>query len=122
MADNFIMPGRIVSGKDALFEAGPYLKSMGEKALIVTDPMMTELGNVRLVEEALMKNGVEFSVFDQITGEPTDRMIEKALHSYIEGKCDFLLGLGGGSAIDSMKAVAALAERKKRLRTLWVLL
>lgn len=115
MADNFIMPGRIVSGKDALFEAGPYLKSMGEKALIVTDPMMTELGNVRLVEEALMKNGVEFSVFDQITGEPTDRMIEKALHSYIEGKCDFLLGLGGGSAIDSMKAVAALAERKKKI-------
>lgn len=108
MAREFIMPGQIVSGTGALTLAREQLRSMGRKALIVTDGMMVQLGNVSQVEKALESENVEYTVFDKINGEPTDQMIEEGLEAYRTGDCDFLVALGGGSPIDAMKAIAAL--------------
>lgn len=109
MAREFIVPGHIVTGSGALTMAGEKLASMGKKALIVTDKVMIDLGNAAHVEEALKANGVDYAIYSEITGEPTDTMIENGLKMYQEEGCDFLIALGGGSPIDSMKAIAALA-------------
>lgn len=85
------------------------LKSMGKKALIVTDKVMIELGNCEKVEAALKSQGVEYAIYSEIVGEPTDTMIENGLAAYRQEGCDFLVALGGGSPIDSMKAIGALA-------------
>ena len=45
MANQFIMPKRIISGENALNESKAYLKSFGKRVLIVTDKVMTDLGN-----------------------------------------------------------------------------
>ena len=58
MAREFIMPGRIVSGENALQMAEVTLKEMGTKALIVTDEVMIKLGNVAHVENALKNQGI----------------------------------------------------------------
>lgn len=110
MAREFIVPGRIISGPDALTQAEPALKKMGKKALIVTDQVMLELGNCAKAEAALKNCGVDYAVFSDITGEPTDAMIEAGLRCYRENGCDFLVALGGGSPIDSMKAIASLVK------------
>lgn len=109
MAREFIMPGKIISGAGALETAQPVLGGMGKKALIVTDPVMLQLGNVSRLQLVLQKQGISCAVYSDITGEPTDAIIEKGLAAYQENGCDFLIGLGGGSPIDSMKAVAALS-------------
>lgn len=109
MAREFIVPGKIISGSGALETAGTSLGRMGKKALIVTDPVMIQLGNCSRVESALRKQDIDYVIYSDITGEPTDTMIEKGLKVYRENGCDFLIGLGGGSPIDSMKAIAALA-------------
>lgn len=109
MAREFIMPGRIVSGENALQMAEVTLKEMGTKALIVTDEVMIKLGNVAHVENALKNQGIEYVIYSEISGEPTDQMIYKGLEMYQAEKCDFLVALGGGSPIDSMKAIGALA-------------
>lgn len=109
MAREFIVPGQIISGSGALNMAGEALKGLGKKALIVTDQVMIQLGNCRKVEEALHNQGMEYVIYADITGEPTDTMIEAGLKLYRESGCDFLVALGGGSPIDSMKAIGSLA-------------
>ena len=109
MAKEFIVPGRILTGSGALDLAVELLKNMGKKALIVTDEMMIKLGNCAKVEEALKKAGVSYSIFDRITGEPTDKMVEEGLAVYRKENCDFLVALGGGSPMDTMKAIGAVS-------------
>lgn len=109
MGREFVMPGCIYTGWDALALAEEKLTGMGKKALIVTDPMMLKLGNTERIEQMLTNNGIACSVYSDITGEPTDRMIEAGVKQYREEDCDFLIAVGGGSPIDSMKAIAAMS-------------
>lgn len=109
MAKEFIIPGQIISGEGALTMAESKLKELGKKALIVTDKVMIDLGNCAKVEEALKNQGVEYAIYSEIVGEPTDTMIENGLNVYQKEGCDFLVALGGGSPLDSMKAIGALA-------------
>lgn len=109
MAREFIVPGQIITGSGALTMARPALAQLGKKAMIVTDKVMIELGNCEKVENALKSQGIEYTVYSEILGEPTDVMIENGLRQYREENCDFLVALGGGSPIDSMKAIGSLA-------------
>ncbi len=110
MAREFIVPGQIISGSGALEMAQESLKGLGKKALVVTDQVMIDLGNCAKLEQALKNVGVAYAIYSEITGEPTDKMIEKGLAAYKEEACDFLVALGGGSPIDSMKAIGSLVE------------
>ncbi len=108
MSSSFIMPKLIYSGADALSQGKEAFSKFGKKALVVTDEAMIKFGNLKFVEDALSEAGVEHAVFSGVTGEPTDKMIEEGLKAYLDEGCDFLVALGGGSPIDSMKAVAAI--------------
>ncbi|MDB7989038.1 iron-containing alcohol dehydrogenase [Faecalicoccus pleomorphus] len=112
MAREFIVPARIISGHHALEEA---CIQLGHKALIVTDPMMVQLGNIEVLIKKLKQDQILYTVFDQITGEPTDMMIEAGVQFYKDNHCDFLIALGGGSAIDSMKAIGAMVTNKGKI-------
>lgn len=109
MANQFIMPKQIFYGEGALEQAAPAIAGCGSKALIVTDPVMVKLGNVRSVTEMLKKAGVGYAVFEGVTGEPTDKMVEAGREAWDSGKCDFLVAVGGGSPIDTMKAIGVVA-------------
>lgn len=109
MARDFIMPGEIITGEGALDMAQSKLETFGTKALIVTDQVMIDLGNAAKVEKILSNQSIPYVIYGKIAGEPTDVMIESGLQLYKEENCDFIIGLGGGSPIDSMKAIGALA-------------
>lgn len=109
MAFDFLVSPRIIVGEGALNEAVPVWKASGTRALIVTDPSMVQLGHAAMLEELLHKAGIPSSTFADITGEPTDKMVEAGLQVWRRDVCDFLIGLGGGSALDTMKAIGALA-------------
>lgn len=108
MSSSFIMPKQIISGAGALKQAEGSLAGLGKKALVVTDEVMIRLGNLAHVEEALQNCGISYAVYSGISGEPTDVMIAEGLEIYKREGCDFLVALGGGSPIDSMKAIGAL--------------
>ena len=110
MAREFIVPGQMISGSGALDMAQNTLGTLGKKAMIVTDKVMIDLGNCAKVENALKSQGVEYTIYSEIAGEPTDVMIEKGLAQYQAEGCDFLVALGGGSPIDSMKAIGSLVK------------
>ena len=110
MAREFIVPGQMISGSGALDMAQNTLGTLGKKAMIVTDKVMIDLGNCAKVENALKSQNVEYTIYSEISGEPTDKMIAKGLEQYYAEKCDFMVALGGGSPIDSMKAIGSLVK------------
>ena len=114
-ARSFLMPGKIVYGEGALAQAAPSMAQMGEKALIVTDEMMVKLGNLARVTQALEGEGIGFSVYDGINSEPVDKMVEEGVRRFKEDGCDFMVALGGGSPIDTMKAIAMCAASGERI-------
>ncbi|ONI41856.1 alcohol dehydrogenase [Candidatus Epulonipiscium fishelsonii] len=110
MAREFIINKEIVLGENALVEAGSKIKALGNKALVVTDKIMVQLGNVKKLTDVLDNNKIQYEIFDGINGEPTDAMIIKGVEAYKNAECDFLISIGGGSPIDAMKAIGIMAD------------
>lgn len=108
MSKEFLTPKKIITGKDAIENSIKYLVTMGKKPLIVTGRVVAELDSVKKLTNGLSEQGLDYSVFKDITGEPTDVMIEKGIDAYRENNCDFLIGIGGGSPLDAIKAIAVL--------------
>ncbi len=104
----FTVPSHIVMGQGALNEAKLYIKSYGKKALIVTGKHVAKSEMMKMLQDMLKEIAVEYIVFDGITGEPNDQMIDAGILAYTENQCDFLIGIGGGSPLDSAKAIGAM--------------
>ena len=109
MSREFIIPKKIIMGDNAVADSSEYIKKLGKKALIVTGKHVVKLDCFSSVTKLLDRIGVDYSIFTGITGEPTDKMIDEGLAVYKNDGCDFLIGIGGGSPLDSIKAIAALS-------------
>lgn len=106
---HFVIPNHTVVGTNVLSEAAPLLKKMGNKAFIVTGRHVAVSDMMKQLTALLDENGIDCVIFDGITGEPTDTMIEKGVEMLKSSGCDFIIGIGGGSPLDSAKAIAAMA-------------
>lgn len=106
---HFVIPNHTVVGTNVLGEAAPLLKKMGNKAFIVTGRHVAVSDMMKQLTALLDENGLDCVIFDGITGEPTDTMIEKGVEMLKSSGCDFIIGIGGGSPLDSAKAIAAMA-------------
>lgn len=104
----FLSPQKIISGSGALEASAQVFQTMGNKALIVTDAMMQKLGNIKKVESVLKSAGVLYSIYTEVNTEPTDIIVQNGVEQYKKEKCDFLVALGGGSPIDTMKAIGMI--------------
>jgi len=93
----FATAARIVFGAGSVREVAPAAKSMGRRALLVTG----------VSAELLGKTGLEGATL-AVEGEPTLELVRRGVALALAERCDLVIGLGGGSAIDAGKAVAAL--------------
>ena len=76
---------------------------------------MVKFGNAAKVENALKKVNVPYVIFDGANTEPTDKIVEAGLKVYKETACDFLIALGGGSPMDTAKAIAFMSVCKGKI-------
>lgn len=110
MAYEFSLPGRTIIGDNALEASEKVIKSFGKKAFIVSGKVVTKMGTVKILTDCLTKWGIKFEIFNDITGEPTDTMIESGVEAYKNAQCDFCIAIGGGSPLDSGKAIIAMTK------------
>lgn len=110
MAYEFSLPGRTIMGEGALEQSENIIKSFGKKALIVSGKNVTKAGTVKVLTDCLVKWDIDYVVFNEITGEPTEVMIEAGVKAYKKGACDFCIAVGGGSPLDSGKAIVAMTK------------
>ena len=108
---DFFMPAKVLFGAGRLNELAK-VPLPGKKALIVltAGKSMKQSGTLDRVVSLLGQNGVQSVIFDRILPNPVLRHVtEGAALARAEG-CDFVVGLGGGSSIDSAKAIAVMAK------------
>jgi len=79
------------------------------KVFVVTDPGVRGSGIVDTITTVLDQAAIEFSVYDQVTADSGSTLISEAVDRLKTAGADLVVGVGGGSALDTAKAVAALA-------------
>ncbi|MBN2079645.1 MAG: iron-containing alcohol dehydrogenase [Spirochaetes bacterium] len=103
-------PTTILLGQGSLDEFVNRLKIRGHrKALVVTDTTLLEIGIVGRLTGLLEKAGVAFDIFTDTHPNPIEEDVEKGVVAYKKGKCDHIIGIGGGSPIDVAKVIKIMA-------------
>jgi alcohol dehydrogenase class IV len=114
---NFASPRLLLVSAGAVRQIASTLAKFGlSRPLIVTDPFMVSSGHVRNCLDPLMEAGLAVSVFSDTVPDPTDTVIEAGVAELKKGDYDCLIGFGGGSPIDTAKAMSILAAGGGKMR------
>ncbi|MFK5952543.1 MAG: iron-containing alcohol dehydrogenase [Desulfobacterium sp.] len=103
----FTMPAKVVYKSGAINELGTLLKDAGiHKVLVVTDPGIAKAGFLDVVNPALIAGDVEFKIFQDVEPNPSVDTVNKGAAIFDEFKFQGVIALGGGSPMDTAKAIA----------------
>ena len=109
IVSKFEMPNHIIYGANSLDQLGEITSKQGKRALIVSDRMMEKFGYVEKCLNLLSTAGVKTALYLDANTEPTDLFVDDALKICREFKADVIVTIGGGSCIDTAKAVSVVA-------------
>ena len=110
MIVSLVAPRLMVMGGGAVARLAEVLGQLGlSRPLVVTDPFMVSSGMVDRALAPLRAAGLAFAVFCDTVPDPTDTVIEAGVAVLKAGSYDCLVGFGGGSPMDTAKAMAILA-------------
>ncbi|WP_435928513.1 lactaldehyde reductase [Dryocola sp. BD613] len=78
------------------------------KALVVTDGQLVKMGLLESLFTALDAHLLSYELFDEVFPNPTEELVQKGFAAYQAAECDYIIAFGGGSPIDTAKAVKIL--------------
>ena len=114
------LPTRIFFGAKALDDASARLPGIGKKALIVCGKSSAEKSGVMdALLPSLRREGIAFSIFNEISENPTITRVMSGKERFIRENCDFLIGIGGGSPLDAAKAISLAAANDLQINELY---
>ncbi|RRN69284.1 iron-containing alcohol dehydrogenase [Peribacillus simplex] len=114
---NFNLPTSIEFGNGKVKNIGKRAKELGgKKALLITDKGLAQTGILQKVTDSLDQESVNYIVFDEITPNPKDVDCHRAYQQFKDEEIDLLIGLGGGSSMDTAKAIGTLLTHGGELR------
>lgn len=103
---SFEMPTVVKHGIGIIKQAGEEIKNLGvSKVLLVTDPGVRKAGLTEPVIDSLKKAQIDFVIFDEVEPNPSIHIVAKGTARYVENQCDGLVAIGGGSSMDTAKAI-----------------
>ncbi len=110
MAYDFYMPARVVGGEGVVNQRSDLLKKFGKKCVVVTGGTgARKSGALADLVAALEKENIEYKIYDKIGENPLVTSCREAGLISADFGADFLVGIGGGSALDAVKAAAVFA-------------
>ena len=110
MAYDFYMPARVVGGEGVVTAQSSLLKGFGKKCVIVTGGTgAKKSGALADLTAALDKENIQYKIYDKIGENPLVTSCREAGLIAADFGADFLVGIGGGSALDAVKAAAVFA-------------
>ncbi|MCO6439302.1 MAG: iron-containing alcohol dehydrogenase [Phycisphaerae bacterium] len=113
-------PVHVVFGACGLTKLGALAREEGaQRVLLVTDPGIREAGHVGRAEASLCEAGLVTSVFDRVSENPTTAHVENGLGAARDADVDFLVALGGGSAMDCAKGINLLLSNGGQVAEYW---
>lgn len=117
MAIEILFPSIIKIGGGAFGDAASVLKRLGAtNPLIVTDAFLVRAGMATSLREQIDGTGIACGVFSETVPDPTTDAVAAGLRAFVAGTHDALVSLGGGSPIDTAKAIGMLAANGGQAR------
>lgn len=111
---------RIVCEAGGIAKTGSLMKELGaSRVTIVCDPGIVKLGFAQKAQDALEAAGIAVQVFSDVEADPPQKIVEAAIAGAREWKADGVIGLGGGSSLDSAKLVALLANSDQTIEEIY---
>lgn len=109
----------LFSGPGSIHELTEAIADLGfKKLLLVTDEGLVKIGMAEQVAESARTRGLDVALYAEVKPDPTYDQVEGGLNVYLESGCDAILALGGGSAMDCAKVIAARVTNKKSIKRL----
>ncbi|NOY75727.1 MAG: iron-containing alcohol dehydrogenase [Kiritimatiellaeota bacterium] len=109
MEFEFISPEKIVFGPGKVNESGALCEGLGRRALIVCDAYTLGSGLAERVAGILKAAGMESTIYSGVIPNPTAECVDEAGAVAMANDCDFVVGVGGGSSMDTAKGAAVSA-------------
>ncbi len=110
---NYFQPTEILYGPGRVNELGSLARRFGKRCLLVTTPAVPVLKPMyERVKKILSEAGIEVAHFDRVQENPTTDNITAGAEMAVAHKADMVIGLGGGSSMDSAKAIAVEATHE----------
>ncbi len=111
----FVAP-EFIFGSGARVLVGRYAKNFGaRKVLIVTDRHIMDSGLVDPVFDVLKDEQIDYVVYFDIKSNPTALQVMEGANVYLNENCNFIVAMGGGSAMDCAKAIGIVSSNKKEI-------
>jgi alcohol dehydrogenase len=115
---SFTMPTKTIFGTGIVENLGQEAVKYGKKALIVSDKDICSTEMFEITKAALEKRDIKTVVFSDVVPNPVDVDMYSAIDNYKRNDCDMLIAIGGGSSIDSAKAIGALITNGGKIQDL----
>ncbi|CAH2212984.1 iron-containing alcohol dehydrogenase family protein [Tepidibacter aestuarii] len=113
----FEIPSKVFFGEGSLKKIKDIISEhQVSKMLLICDKRVKQVGIVDLVLEHINTENVDVLVFDGVIENPTDTMVKECVQEYKEKDIDLIIAVGGGSAIDSSKAINILLSNQGNIR------
>ncbi len=117
----FMGPERMVFGRGVVGDTGFYVKQLGgKKVFVVADNIIAKLESFKRIVESLKESGIDYFVYTDSDVNPTDTQIDSGCKIYKEEKCDVIIGIGGGSNLDTAKSIGIVANNSGSIRDQFV--
>jgi len=111
---------QLVFGANSVERLGELALSLGSKrVLLVTDPGLVAAGHAERVRRILEAAALRVAVFDEVRANPTTGCVESCLARAKSGEIDTIVGLGGGSSIDTAKGCNFLLTNGGQMKDYW---
>jgi alcohol dehydrogenase class IV len=115
----FRSPAITVTGAYCVNQLGETLLELGAThVLLVADKLVHQLGLVSGCEQSIALAGIRLTLFAEVEGEPDTAIINQGIQVLKQSKADFVVGIGGGSALDAAKAMAVMIDHQGPLADL----
>lgn len=111
MANRFVLNETSYHGKGAINEIATEIKARNfKKAFVCSDPDLVKLGISKKVTDILEKEGIPYEIYSDIKPNPTIENVQFGVYAFNKSEADCIVAIGGGSSIDTAKAIGIIAE------------
>ncbi len=109
----FFAPGKIIFGPGGLSQVGEEAKRLGSKVLVVLGrSAMRKSGALDRLTHLLTENNLEYIIYENIPSDPTVETVDTGASLARKGSCNLVIALGGGSVLDTGKAISAMVTNE----------
>ncbi len=109
----FYTPGKIIFGSGGLSQVGADAKRLGNKVLVVLGrSAMKKSGVLDRLTHLLTGNNLKYIIYENIPSDPTVETVDTGASLARKGSCNLVIALGGGSVLDTGKAISAMVTNE----------